>query len=121
MSVVRNTAIAICLVGTAAIAARSSAAGPLATGIAALSASDATDIVRTRANGWDWRGGRGRGWFPPVISDELAARLALGGYYPYARYPYYLPYYYYSYPAFSSYGYVYPYYGGYSRFGGHAY
>ncbi len=120
MSLLREIAIAICLAATAAIAAGPCAAGPLPTSIAALNSTGATDVVRARRVGWDWTGRRAH-WPFPAISDDLAARLAEGGYYPFARFPYYYPWYYYSYPRFSSYGYVHPHYGGYYRYWGHPY
>jgi hypothetical protein len=101
-----QTAIAIGLAATAALAA--AAAGPLPTGIAAL--NTATDGVRARPVDWDGRPVR---WPLPPISAEIAAQLAEGGYYPYARYPTYYPWHYYSRPAYSSYGDPRPYDGGY--------
>jgi hypothetical protein len=103
MSDLRETAIAICLAGTAAIAAVSAAAGPLPTSIAALNAAGAADVVRT---GWDGseRTDDQAQWPLPPLRADIAARLAEGGYYPFARYPTYYPWYYYSRPAYSSYG-----------------
>lgn len=107
MSVLRHTAIAICVAGTAALATEHCAAGALPTRIAALSIAGASDLVEVQ-----WTGRRLRGDLPerPPVSADLAIRQAERGYYPFTRYPYYLPYYYYSYPRYSSYAYHYEWY-----------
>ena len=104
MNVLRLTVIATCL--GAAAAAGPCAAGPLPASIAAVQAP-AADVVRVQWGGRSWSGE-----LPPrpPIAADLAERFAERGHYPFARYPYYLPYYYYSYPRYSSYDYVYEWY-----------
>ncbi|HUI97405.1 MAG TPA: hypothetical protein VLX44_16745 [Xanthobacteraceae bacterium] len=104
MNVFRSTAVAICLAGAAAPGP--GAAGPLPTSVAAAKMR-ASDILPVQWNGRGWTGELPPR--PPVAAD-LAARLAERGNYPFARYPYYQPYYYYSYPRYSSYDYVYEWY-----------
>ena len=103
MNVFRLTAIATCLTAIAV----PGHAGPMPTSIAAVQAP-AGDVVRVQWGGRTWSGGELPSR-PPVAAD-LAERLAERGHYPFARYPYYMPYYYYSYPRYSSYDYVYEWY-----------
>jgi hypothetical protein len=119
MSALRHTAIAICLAGMA-MAAQPSTAGPFPTRIAAWNESASSEVIRAQFDGREmnrnWRDTR-----PPVAPD-LGIRLAERGYYPAARYPYYLPYYYYAYPRYSSYEYIYEwYYAPYYRHSGRPY
>jgi len=107
MSVLRHIAVAIGLAGIAATGTGPSAAGPLPTRIAVLSATGASDVVRVQ---WGGRGWSGELPPRPPVPGDLAVRQAERGYYPFARYPYYLPYYYYSYPRYSAYDYVYEWY-----------
>lgn len=102
MSALGHAAIAICLAGTAALATECCVAGALPTRIAALNITGASDVVLAQ-----WTGRRWSGELPdrPPVAADLAVRLAERGHYPFARYPYYLPYYYYSYPRYSSYAY----------------
>lgn len=107
MSVLRHTAIAICVAGTAALATGRCAAGALPTSIAALNIAGASDLIQAQ-----FAGRRRSGNLPerPPVPADLAIRLAERGFYPFTRYPYYLPYYYYSYPRYSSYAYQYEWY-----------
>jgi len=84
-----------------------SVAGPLPTGIAGANTRAATGVVPVQWSGRSWSGE-----LPPrpPVAPDLALRLAERGHYPAARYPYYLPYYYYTYPRYSSYDYNYEWY-----------
>ena len=112
MSVLRHTAIAICVAGTAALATEHCAAGALPTRIVALKIAGASDLVEVQWTGRAWSGGLPERGLPerPPVSADLAIRQAERGFYPFTRYPYYLPYYYYSYPRYSSHSYKYEWY-----------
>lgn len=116
MDVFRLTAVAMCLAGAAAVTP--CAAGPLPMSTAAAKTL-ASDVVRAQWGGRSWSGE-----LPPrpPIAADLAERFAERGNYPFARYPYYPPYYYYSYPRYSSYDYIYEwYYAPYYRHSGRPY
>jgi hypothetical protein len=119
MSILRHAAVAIGLAGITAVGTGLSAAASLPTSLAVFGASGASDVVQVQWGGQGWNGELPPR--PPVPAD-LAARQAERGYYPFARYPYYLPYYYYSYPRYSAYDYVHEwYYAPYYRHSGRPY